>query len=419
MKTILPPLPLPEPLRASEKGTFTEKSVVERLPEIGRRTLKDITLPDERPLFPPDTPARLEALIAEIPDAPLSPIDEPLAPDFTAWGEYLLPFRGLGWLDTPWFFIENYFYRRLISATGYFLPGIGFGVDPFQVQKRLALENSAAPIAELCERLDRVLQQDQIEGKGLAEALLIALWGNQADLSLWPASQDGEGASKAPKRPERAHLLSDDSGQAVDYLLRLKGTPARIDILIDNAGLELVHDLGLVDVLLQAGVARQIVLHVKAHPVFVSDALQRDVRRTVDHLQTLPSQSAQAMGERFQKYLQQGAVVMRSDFFWTSPLPLWAMPASLQRFLSQSALLVLKGDANYRRSLGDLHWAFTTPYAQALRYAPAPMLALRVLKSEIVVGLQPGMGEAAAMQDATWLYDGHWGVIQFSGDPGI
>ena len=79
----------------------------------------------------------------------------------------------------------------------------------------------------------------------------------------------------------------------------------------------------------------------------------------------------------------------------------------------QADLLISKGDANYRRWLGDRHWPFTTPFRQILAYRPAPLLVLRVLKSEIVVGLTARAAGKDGPADPTWMYDGRWGLIQF------
>jgi hypothetical protein len=51
----------------------------------------------------------------------------------------------------------------------------------------------------------------------------------------------------------------------------------------------------------------------------------------------------------------------------------------------------VKGDANYRRLIGDALWPHDTPFAHVLSYFAAPLLALRTLKSEVCVGLAPGV----------------------------
>ena len=88
------------------------------------------------------------------------------------------------------------------------------------------------------------------------------------------------------------------------------------------------------------------------------------------------------------------------------------MPADLHADLRNSSLILSKGDANYRRWLGDRYWPFTTPAQAVLGYLPAPFAALRVLKSEVVIGLQPGQAQAMDARDPEWLIDGKWGIIQ-------
>jgi hypothetical protein len=92
---------------------------------------------------------------------------------------------------------------------------------------------------------------------------------------------------------------------------------------------------------------------------------------------------------------------------------MWNMPDPLLRELAQADLIISKGDANYRRLLGDRHWQFTTPFDDVVCYLPAPFVAIRTLKSEMVAGLDPGQPERVAIQDPNWLIDGRWGMIQF------
>jgi hypothetical protein len=44
-------------------------------------------------------------------------------------------------------------------------------------------------------------------------------------------------------------------------------------------------------------------------------------------------------------------------------------------------------------------------------YFPAPFVALRTLKGEIMVGLAPGQAERLAAEDPAWLINGKRGVI--------
>jgi uncharacterized protein with ATP-grasp and redox domains len=366
-----------------------------RLPAIGRRIFAENDLA-------PAVAARIAALIDEIPHAPLTPIADS-APDTAAWNDALTPYAGATWLSAPWFVAETYFYRRIVAATGFFAGG----PDPFALQKRLGLTVAAAPIAALADRLDEWIGGDA--RPALAPMLAIALWGNQADLSLWPA--DGERPAAADVvRTDGARVVVDDSARVEELLER--SSNRRIDLVADNAGFELVCDLALIDRLLRAGYAEQVVTHVKLHPTFVSDATEADVRATIAHLAAAEHTATQKLGERLRTDLAEERIILRTHPFWTSPLAGWEMPADLRAELAGAALVVSKGDANYRRWLGDRRWPHTTPFSTVLAYAPASMLALRTCKSDVCVGLEDGRNAALVARDADWMTNGQWGVIQ-------
>jgi hypothetical protein len=90
------------------------------------------------------------------------------------------------------------------------------------------------------------------------------------------------------------------------------------------------------------------------------------------------------------------------------------MPPRFQQFFTGAALVVSKGDANYRRVVGDALWQPETPFADVTAYFPAPLLALRTLKSNPIVGLPAGLAERLDAEDATWRVNGRRGVAQFA-----
>jgi hypothetical protein len=120
------------------------------------------------------------------------------------------------------------------------------------------------------------------------------------------------------------------------------------------------------------------------------------------------------IGQRLSAAILEDHLQIHADYFWTSPLSGWQMPDEIDYDLSQSHLIISKGDANYRRLLGDRHWPFSTPFKEITRYRPAPLAALRVLKSEVACGLAPEQPASLYKQDPDWLIDGRWGVIQFA-----
>jgi hypothetical protein len=375
-----PSLPIPPPLRGAEAGSFAHDTVVRRMPAIARRVLAENALA-------PAAAQAIAALADELPAGAVRPLRDPGAPDVALWEAYLAPYLGQSWLQVPWFFAETYFYRRILEATGYFQPGPGAQADPYALQKRRGLALAPPP------RDDR----------SLAEAIAGALWGNQADLSLWPA---GEGGG-----PADANLLADDTPAALGHLARLAERRVPVALILDNAGAELVQDLALAGRLLAEGLP--VVLHAKAHPTFVSDATVADVGATIAWLAERQAEG-DALGERLRAARERGRLALRSDWYWTSPLAGWELPERLAGELAQCGLIISKGDANYRRWLGDRRWPADAPLPQVLSYAPAPLLLLRTCKSEVATGLDLARVAAAAAQDPQWRTSGRWGVVQFS-----
>ena len=397
-----PKLPLPEPLRGAETGTFAHNTIAVRMPNIARRTLAEND-------FPSDVMANVEALIDEIDNGRIRPLT-----DGHDWDEYTAVYEGQNWLTPPWFFSETYFYRRILEATGYFGNGPTAGHDPFASQKKQGLIATMPATRALATRLSNWLAHGWQE-ESFANLLAIDLWGNQADLSLWP-SDAGEKPDHADSASQQEHLLSDNTTAVTHHLTaRLQDDPTtRLDFLIDNAGFELIGDLVLADYLLSSNACQTVRFHLKIHPTFVSDAMIGDVQATIAYLQADEDEHVRAMGGRLATLVGKGRFQLHTHPYWTSPLPGWKIPADLRADLAAADLIISKGDANYRRLLGDLHWPHTTPFDDVVRYLPTPLVALRTLKSDVLIGLKPGQQAVLDQKDPEWLINGRWGLIQFS-----
>lgn len=323
--------------------------------------------------------------------------------DLAEWNRYLQPFIGKRWIDIPWFFAEAYFYRRILEATHYFLPGKSLDIDPYAIQKRRGLETAISSIRELSTRVN------EGNNSSLIALLYFALWGNRADMSLFPINSEEDNSPAI--HLEKSHVLIDCTLQIAQKISNFNRV--RIDFIVDNAGLELFGDLCLADCLLTNQVAERIYLHLKPYPTFVSDATIIDVHDTLAFLASDDNQQVQLLAQRLQDYVNQGRLICSDDYFWTSPLMFWEMPETLKKQLAQSSLILIKGDANYRRCLGDRQWSFTNSFEDIVAYFPAPIAVLRTLKSEITVGLQLEQVEKLNQEDPNWLTNGQWGLIQF------
>ena len=75
--------------------------------------------------------------------------------------------------------------------------------------------------------------------------------------------------------------------------------------------------------------------------------------------------------------------------------------------------VIFKGDANYRRLLGDRKWNIQTPLTSILHpWAPTNLIALRTLKFSVAAGIDMEAAQDIIKANKDWMTSGKWGVIQ-------
>jgi uncharacterized protein with ATP-grasp and redox domains len=383
----------PAPLMTSELGSFARATIVERKPQIIRQVIADNG-------YPPDIVAALEAFRQEIATQPIQPLTE-LAPDSEFWNQQASAYRGRTWLELPWYFAETYFYRRLLEAVRYLQPGPWQDQDPFAPQKRKQEDEAVAFLAQHWAELTAADPETRFEA-----LLHSSLWGNRADLSNLTVRELARGGLDAST--ERHNILIDHSRWITALL---SSGIQRLDLVTDNVGRELLFDLALAEFVLDQGWAASVVFHLKDRPFFVSDAMPRDAEHFLALLAT------EDLGRRLEAHRLSGRLLLTEHPFSTSCLMYREMPKDLVADLSQSDLVVLKGDVNYRRLLDDAHWPYTTRVEEIAAHFPASFAILRTLKGEIMVGLAPGQAETIAAGDPTWLINGKRGIVQLVSKP--
>lgn len=405
----------PPPLMTGEPGSFAYRTMTTRFPAIIQNVLDD-----HAGQYPDSIVRAIQSLYDELgQNQPIGPLETDKS-DGPYWAEVWRPYQGRTWLDIPWYFAEAFIYRRLVEAAGYFGGDDDrgdeevrrwMGVDPFLPRKQAELQSKTT-----WQVLSTALHHAPDNSTNSLRALLHhCLWGNRLDLSYSQVAESAGGQIVIAS--EQDNLLVDDTEKVLARLEKIGGQPpafrGRIDFICDNAGTELLMDFALVDFLLHFDWAAQITLHIKAHPTFVSDTIVADINLTLAAIRAQATPEFTALAQRLEDFRSQKRLLIRSDLFWNSSHFFWEIPASLRTELSQAGLVIIKGDANYRRLLGDSRWPTTTPMAAAVPYFPAPFVALRTLKSDPIVGLPPGQAEALDQQDPEWRVNGRRGLIQF------
>jgi uncharacterized protein with ATP-grasp and redox domains len=377
---------MPTRIRTDAANPFAYHTMGVRLPAILRETAA------LNPDYSPAVREALAALASQVEtDAPISMCDThtPAAAD---WADAYAAHAGESWRQSEWFFAETFLYRHVTDAVQWWTSRR----DPFAPRKR---EEEASPALWLA--LERALSIDpEPVDVRLLDLLEADLWGNKADLSLPVGRQYASTA---------ADWLVDDRERIVAHLFSRE--VGAVHLVTDNYGTELALDLALVDGLLD-GVAESVTLHVKAHPTYVSDATREDV---LDFLRLLADERRplfRALGDRLNAALLDGRLSILPDYGWNSSRFLPDMPALLEA-LRTADLVIVKGDANYRRVTGDILYDPTTPFAEVLAYTRVPTACIRTMKSDIIVGLRHGQAEALDAADPDWRVNSRRGLIQF------
>ena len=342
---------------------------------------------------------RLERETLESTIGPLDPDEAADAGDHAQWAHWGAQYadRGLRWTEAPFLFSESYFYRRLLSATGYFA-GAWRGVDPFGPMKAAGLDGP-----EVDRELAAYGQHAELSPAERDAALLTScLWGNQADLGFQLIAGEPVGVS----------LLVDDNPAIWAQLGSAPG--GRVNVVADNAAEELLPDLLLIDRLLSTGRADDVVLYLKPRPYYVSDATAQDATAALRRLTAAPGAAGEA-GRRLWEYCTGGRLVLSAPDFFCAPLGFRDAPKQFADEVAAAKLTIFKGDLNYRRLVGDRLWPATTPFAALTAYLPGPVAALRTCKSDVAVGLTEQAVAALDAAEPDWRFAGRHAVIQYAG----
>ena len=312
-------------------------------------------------------------------------------PDVDNWGKYLKSYIGSSWIEVPFYFTEAYFYRLILDSVGFFENGI----DPFRNQKLNDLQEHQKQLKAYWDKTINALSKGK--EKALVELLKVNLWGNKADLSQLNKDRSEEHGNE--------NLVNDSS----IVIKQLSSGAGRLDIVLDNAGMELFTDLLLSISLIRLGIAEQVILHAKAYPTFVSDATFEDIDVILNETLQI---GINDFPTHFKQYQNEGRIIIRSNEFWNAPLHFYEMPTDLHDDLADSDMIIFKGDANYRRIFGDRIIPPHTSLNTMTNYLPAKCLAIRILKSEIIVGLKPAKVKSLSVDDPDWMVSGKYGIIQ-------
>ncbi|RLN55284.1 hypothetical protein BBP00_00008563 [Phytophthora kernoviae] len=309
------------------------------------------------------------------------------SPSSAHWEE-LLAGKDYTWQDSPWFMVEQYIFHLLLLMTDYY----DTGIDPFR------------PSYVDVKAFGKDAELKQESPWLLLQTAKVMDTMNVTDTSL---VFDDE------------LLLVDHSDEIISYLEQKAAETSgpknlRVEFICDNVGTELLLDLAMTDYLLTHDWCGKVTFNVKAEPLYVSDVMIPDVHEYIAEMQR-PTRTpeVQELGKRLAEHVRTQQLVIRADDYWNMYTYYWEMPTELQtRLAKEATLVILKGDLNYRRLLGDRMWPPSTPVLDVMPYFPTAFVAFRILKSGLVVGIPEETVERLEKDDPDWRYNGKRGTIQ-------
>ncbi|MBO3731888.1 damage-control phosphatase ARMT1 family protein [Glycomyces niveus] len=377
---------LPPRIGIDRPGSFSRSVFHERHPVLIANLLADFP-------YPPRIRERLEALLDETLHGAV-PAVVPPGPNLPFWEAEIAARAGTPWSALPYLWAESYFYRRLLEAVEYFdAESPWCGIDLFAPQKHAQLAGE-----EIQADLDAYAELAEKDPDERRQALLYAsLWGNQADLGF---RTDNDIAGQSD-------VVVDDS----DAIWDLVDGPGERPVIVvaDNAGRELTADLALVDAILET---TAVELHLKPHPYFVSDATGQDLLATLDALAANANKPVQALGQRLRDAVRDETLRVRTHGFYALPSTYRHLPPALAADYAAAKLVIVKGDLNYRRLVGDREWDPTAPFGEVVGYFPGEVAALRTAKSDLAVGVPRARLTVLDTASPDWRISGTHAMIQ-------
>ena len=383
---------LPPFIMTSDKNSFAHQTIKKRKPHIINQILE---LGD----FTPRIRESLLDFKIEMSSGRIKPLHESTR-DLPIWLQDIEPWLGKTWFEIPWFLAEAFFYRRILEITHYFQPGPFMGVDPFEPLKTKEMLEGLSVFNHI---YPSIVPEGHLEG--FQQVCNKALWGNRGDLSL---INDLD-----PSMETQSHrIILDHTKNAYQFLTAKE--PSKVAYIFDNAGKELFFDLAMIDYLIQTELALEVTCYLKCQPFFVSDTMPKDLFKTLAIMTTSGESTIQQLGKRVESHIKSGIIRIEAPPFFTYGRMYREMPPVLQAQIRSHDLTVFKGDANYRRLMGDRLWPPSTPIEVASEYFPTAYLSLRTLKSELILGLSEDVLDKVKQEsDPNWLTNGKRGVITF------
>lgn len=308
-------------------------------------------------------------------------------------------------------------------------------IDPFQMiidlKDKVLIDDSGKAADQVVTRAENIAKA--IEGESAAEAVEGGepKGGKKSPAPAAPPAE-GEAEPEAPQIPCPAKMTIP---QVLMY-----------DIVCDNAGYELFADICFAHFLISQEIVQKVRFHVKKMPWFVSDATPTDFKQLLETCikanykrevppepkpepaegeeppepeppRIITSDNLKQIAQQWQQLYEKGVFDVMCEDFWTYPhvyKDMKKIDYNMYRKLQYAVGILFKGDLNYRKLLGERNCNPYSGFEAALQgFIPAPIIAVRTVKAELICGLPKGKWHLLNKLDDKWMQTGDYGVIQF------
>ena len=323
--------------------------------------------------------------------------------------------------EAPFFLVEFYFYHLLLSLRNYDKLKFDFFAAKKDTDWKAKAEDFSYKLSVLFydfekfnkRKFSKKEKQEFNERKNehIKSILYYSLTSNTGDLSQLHEI-----------RSESVRCLFNETEICQNYLDVAKPY-SRFDIICDNSGAELFSDIYLAVFFLVYGLAKKVVFHLKPCPFFVSDATIDDFSKLVAAL------TKNGKNTELLDFISKKKIEVSPDDFWVEPYYFDKMPDGLKNHFDKSNLVIIKGDLNYRRLVGDFNTHCDDKEKSSVKEVETleerclfrnksnqniPLVAPRVLKSDVFVGIDSVFEAIGRNSDSQFKTDGKWGVIALS-----
>ncbi len=295
--------------------------------------------------------------------------------------------------NTPFIFAEHYYFYHILKLFN--------GADPWAAVKAYSLGKTLESnrIAKLVKaynekQFDTILNQ--------------SVFTNSTDLSQTSARVKN---TEAYSRDGVSDYVINDRDLIRKYFEDSLNNNKTIHIVVDNSGIELISDLILGAYLIKESKADKVVYHHNVLSIFVSDAVAADFEAAIESIKKIDDE----VGNKIDEMRKSGEMKFAPNAFWNMPFPFKEMPEELLREFNNEkvGLIIIKGDLNYRRLVEDKKWRITKSIKPRVSYFERPLLILRSLKSDTLIGMDRATVKKYDREQPNWKITGDYGMIQF------